>query len=38
LFAVNTEDPAVEMLLLTRAADGTYRPLRYRLTGPPEPL
>jgi len=38
LLAVDLEDAASEMLLLTRDAQGRYRAWRAKLTGPPEPI
>jgi hypothetical protein len=38
LMAVDLEDPAREMLMLIRGADGVRRPYRAKLEGPPEPL
>jgi hypothetical protein len=38
LLAVDLADPALEMLLLTRDADGGRRAWRVGLRGPPEPL
>jgi hypothetical protein len=38
LIDVNMEDPAIEMLLLTKDDQGRYQRWRYRLQGPPEPL
>jgi hypothetical protein len=38
LIDVDMEDPAIELLLLTRSGDGRYARWRYRLEGPPEPL
>jgi len=38
LFAVDLEDAALEMLLLTRDPSGDYRAFRMGLAGPPEPI
>jgi len=38
LIDVDMEDPAIEMLLLTKDEQGRYQRWRYRLQGPPEPL
>lgn len=38
LIDVDMEDPAIEMLLLTKDEQGRYQRWRYRLRGPPEPL
>jgi len=38
LLAVDMEDPAIEMLLLTKDDEGRYRKFRFGLTGEPEPL
>jgi hypothetical protein len=38
LIDVDMEDPAIELLLLTKDERGRYQRWRYRLQGPPEPL
>jgi hypothetical protein len=38
VLAVDMEDPAIEMLLLTKDGQGRYQRWRYRLEGPPEPF
>lgn len=38
LIAVDMAEAATEMLLLVRGEDGSYRPWRYGLDGPPEPV
>jgi len=38
LIDVDMEDPAIELLLLTKDEQGRYQRWRYRLEGPPEPL
>lgn len=38
LAAVDLDDPATEMLLLTRDPEGGHRAWRIRMEGPPEPL